>query len=225
MKWTAIQHRSSYQYHYASQRETDTESAPAFAPILTTGFEFIENLPPREIVAAGTELIEQGSAVQSVYLVCRGLVKLVYLSEGGEESGLGLRSVGWWGGASAAMLNAASTCSVISVVDCEVIRVPAQEFRNGLRSNAVMLQHFVKALCNENASQMEAQAQVMSGTAEERLSFFMRERERQTPHWQTLDPLPMLKQMELAQLLSITPEHLSRLTSKKRAAHGVGYRK
>ncbi|AXC09617.1 hypothetical protein ACPOL_0232 [Acidisarcina polymorpha] len=31
-----------------------------------------------------------------------------------------------------------------------------------------------------------------------------------------MDPLPILKQMELAQLLSITPEHLSRLMQKRK---------
>ncbi|MFT4112311.1 MAG: Crp/Fnr family transcriptional regulator [Silvibacterium sp.] len=168
-------------------------------------------------MASGTELIQQGRTVASVYLVRRGLVKLVYLSESGEEITLGLRSVGWWGGAVAAMLDSFSACSVQAVGECEVIRISGRDFRERLKSNPSMMGHFLKALCNENASQTEAQARVMSGTAAERLTIFMRERQKKNPRWQTIDPLPMLKQMELAQLLSITPEHLSRLLSRMRS--------
>jgi hypothetical protein len=54
----------------------------------------------------------------------------------------------------------------------------------------------------------------MSESAEQRLATYMRERSRQFPQLKTVDTLPLLKQRELAQLLSITPEHLSRLLHK-----------
>ena len=43
---------------------------------------------------AGKELFRQGSAAQSVYLIERGIVKLLHLGEGGKEIIIGLRYPG-----------------------------------------------------------------------------------------------------------------------------------
>jgi hypothetical protein len=43
----------------------------------------------------------------------------------------------------------------------------------------------------------------------------MQERITTDPNWKTVDPLPLLKQRELAQLLSVSPEHLSRLRKQR----------
>jgi CRP/FNR family transcriptional regulator len=83
-----------------------------------------------------------------------------------------------------------------------------------------MMRHFVTTLCNELTSQASAQAQMMGGSAQDRLVHFMRERSAGHSQIKTLDALPLLKQMELAQLLSITPEHLSRLLQKINVADG-----
>jgi hypothetical protein len=65
-------------------------------------------------------------------------------------------------------------------------------------------------LCNELISQ-SVEAQFRQNSAEQRLAQFIAERYIQHEQLRTMDPLPLLKQMELAQLLAITPEHLSRL--------------
>jgi hypothetical protein len=79
-----------------------------------------------------------------------------------------------------------------------------------------MLTHFILGLCREVASFSSLQIELMSSKAEDRLNLLFRERAASLLTGGILDPLPLLKQMELAQLLSITPEHLSRLQKKRK---------
>ena len=185
-------------------------SFPAFAPTVSDEFDRLKGLPEEKTVPSGTILLEQGTEPNSVFLLCQGLVKLTSISPQGRESVLGLRSSGWYAGAVSALVHRPNVYSVKTITECVVSRIPADEFHLWLMRSAKMARHFTQTLCNELLSQ-SAEAQVRGGSAEERLSHFMSERTSHHPNLKTLDPLPMLKQMELAQLLAITPEHLSRL--------------
>jgi len=196
--------------------QTSLAQVPAFTPVLAAAMTFLLRLPAPRHVAVGTALVEQGSFAHSVHLVERGVVKLVHLSACGRETTTGLRSVGWYAGSASAILKAPSIYTVQAVTDCMVVRIPASEFLHRLRDSSEMMDHFLAGLCFEVASQASLQAQLMGRTAEERLNRFTHERAAVNPQRPTLDPLPVLKQMELAQLLSITPEHLSRLMHKRK---------
>jgi CRP-like cAMP-binding protein len=115
-------------------------------------------------------------------------------------------------------MHTASLYSVKTVTPCVFSMIAAEEFSTKLMQSARMMRHFMDTLCNELISQ-SAEAQLRLISAEQRLAQFMAERYIQNSQWQTLDPLPMLKQMELAQLLAITPEHLSRLLRKTLSAN------
>lgn len=193
---------------------------PAFAPTVSDEFDRLKGLPEEKTVPSGTLLIDQGSEPGSVFLLCQGLVKLTSVSPLGRESVLGLRSAGWYAGAVSALVHRANVYSVKTVTECVVSRIPADEFHLWLMRSAKMARHFTQTLCNELLSQ-SAEAQVRGGSAEERLSHFMAERHTHHPNLKTLDPLPMLKQMELAQLLAITPEHLSRLLRRTMQTGGA----
>jgi CRP/FNR family transcriptional regulator len=193
---------------------------PAFAPIVSDAFEQLKNIPEPIDFLTGSVLIEQDAEVSSVYLLRRGLVKLLYVTADGRETTLGLRTAGWYAGAVSALTSARSIYSVKAVTPCVVSRIAAAEFNSALMQSARMMRHFVTTLCNELTSQASAQAQMMGGSAQDRLVHFMRERSAGHSQIKTLDALPLLKQMELAQLLSITPEHLSRLLQKINVADG-----
>lgn len=195
--------------------EPSTEpSMPAFAPLVSDAFEQLKNLPPQLEVPLGVSLVEQGTTCDMVTLVLSGLVKLVCVNPEGRQATLGLRSSGWYAGAVFVLMNNVSVYSVITVTPCTIVQIPAHEFSLKLMQSARMTRHFTATLCNELISQSAAQAEVMVGSAEERLAHFMRERDANHPKWKVLDTLPLLKQTELAQLLSITPEHLSRMLNK-----------
>ena len=205
------------QSHFAN-KPADHADFPAFTPVLSGCIHFLHKLPPIRSIPAGKLLVEQGTVASAIQLIETGLVKLVHLNACGRESTIGLRSEGWYAGYTSAFLKIPSSCSVRAVTDCRVVRIPATDFSRCLTQDSEMLGHFLAVLSVEVASQASLQVQVMSSSAEDRLEHFMRERMAHHPSRKTLDPLPVLKQMELAQLLAVTPEHLSRLMKKKKNA-------
>jgi CRP-like cAMP-binding protein len=188
---------------------------PAFAPISSGGLELIRNLPPQLNVKRGVALMEQDKPPQWVHLIHSGMVKLVYLSPEGSEQTIGLRSSGWFSGAVPVLMNAPSLYSVHTVTSCTVHAIPATEFLERLMQNTKVMKHFMRMLCQELCSQASAQVEIMSHNAADRLLRFMQEREMHGDNWKAVDPLPVLKKLEIAQLLSISPEHLSRLLHKR----------
>ena len=150
-----------------------------------------------------------------VHIIESGLVKLVHVTASGREVGIGLRSEGWYGGAASVLVQAPNIYSAYTITPCSIVCIPAREFSGVLSRSPEMLAHFMKALCLEVNVQARLQVE-LSHSAEDRLEHFMRERNDIHSPWKTIDPLPALKQMELAQLLSISPEHLSRLLQKRR---------
>jgi CRP-like cAMP-binding protein len=186
---------------------------PVFAPIVSDTFDHLKGLPEETNVESGVAVVEQNLHPPSVYLLRQGLVKLVCLTPDGREIVLGLRAAGWYAGAISALMHAPSIYSVKTITPCLFSKIAADEFSMRLMQSARMMRHFMDTLCNELTTQL-AGAGVMANSAEQRLAQFMSERSIQHPQLKTLDPLPLLKQMELAQLLAISPEHLSRLLHK-----------
>jgi CRP-like cAMP-binding protein len=203
--------------HFSSANpSTDAIEFPAFTPFLFECAHFVDALPAAKSIPSGMTLVEQGRCARNVQLVESGMVKLVHVNACGREISIGLRSEGWYAGYTSVLTKTASAYSVHTVTPCKIATIPAEEFTRCLTRNPEILDHFISVLCFEVASQANLQIEVMSSSAEDRLDRFMRERKARRPSRNTVDPLYALKQMELAQLLAITPEHLSRLMSKKR---------
>jgi CRP-like cAMP-binding protein len=192
------------------------ESIPAFAPLAERVTEATGNTPPPLALRPGVRLIEQWRKCDHVYLISDGLVKLTYASQNGSQVTLGLRSSGWYAGATSVLLKIPSVYSAITVSDCTVSKIPADQFFYWATHDVKTLRHFLKSMCLDSTSQSRLHAEIQSSSAAERLEHFMQERTTTDPHWQTMDALPLLKQGELAQLLSVTPEHLSRLRQQER---------
>jgi CRP-like cAMP-binding protein len=212
MKWNKS--AMTFSGSHLVSEQTAPINFPAFAPIVSDVFEHLKDLPPARDIAAGRELFQQGSAEDSVYLLRSGLVKLTCSVPDGREMTLGLRSSGWCAGATSVLTQRPSVYSVTAITRCTVSCLTAAEFSAKLMQNTRLLRYFLSSLCNESMSQAACQVQMMGSSAEDRLNHFLQERQAEHVRLKTLDALPMLKQMELAQLLSITPEHLSRLMHK-----------
>jgi CRP-like cAMP-binding protein len=216
MHWITKGSLSSTGPHLVSA--TRTPSFPAFTPIISDAFDHLKHLPDVEHFAAGTVLLTQDTLVSSVYLLRSGLVKLVHLTPEGHETTLGLRSSGSCLGGVWGFMSTPIVYSIVAITNCSVSPIPATEFPARLSQSARLMRHFMDTLCNDSMSQWAALAQLRGWTAEERLKNFMCERKSVHTTLKTMDPLPLLKQMELAQLLSVSPEHLSRLMHKVLAA-------
>jgi len=203
---------------FSAKDATEPAEFPAFTPVLSGCVHFLHKLPPARSITAGALLVEQGCAAGTVQLIAAGLVKLLHVNSSGREVTLGLRSEGWYSGYMSAFLKAPSAYSVRAITPCRVVEIPAADFPRCVAQNSEMLSHFLAVMCAEVASQTSLHVEVMSSSATDRLDRFMRERLTNHPLRRTFDPLPVLKQLELAQLLAVTPEHLSRLLRKRQKA-------
>jgi CRP/FNR family transcriptional regulator len=190
-------------------------TAPVFAPAVSSCVAFLGTLPPARLVKASTVLIAQDEQVNKVQLVRTGLVKLTNVNSEGREALIGLRSDGWYAGSTSVILNTPSIYSICASTDCTVVEIAASDFLRCIHRSPEMLSHFILGLCREVASFSGLQVELMSSRAEDRLDLLLRERSASLLTEGILDPLPLLKQMELAQLISISPEHLSRLQKKR----------
>jgi len=188
---------------------------PAFAPVAERN---TQTKTPQSLflsIGHGHRLVEQWGKNEHVYLIREGLVKLVYAGENGSQVTLGLRSAGWYAGAAQALLGIPNLYSVLAVDDCKVSQIPAADFFEWTTRNVKKLQQVMKSLALDSIMQAKLHAEINSNSAAERLEHFMQERRAQDAQWKIVDPLPLLKQGELAQLLAVTPEHLCRLRAQR----------
>jgi CRP/FNR family transcriptional regulator len=197
-------------------KDAISTSVSVFAPALAHCGGFLGTLPKARCVKASTKLIEQGERVKKVQLLENGLVKLTNVNVEGHETLIGLRSDGWYAGSTSLLLDAPSVYSVYACTDCSIIEITVEEFFSCLNKSPAMMNHFILGLCREVVSYSALQVELVASKAEDRLNLLLRERAESSLTGKILDPLPLLKQMELAQLISVTPEHLCRLRQRKR---------
>jgi CRP-like cAMP-binding protein len=188
---------------------------PAFAPIEDLSFESFEVLPPERILPSGVTLHEQGEFPASLYLIRSGVVKLVYTRADGSQTMLGLRSSGWISGVAHTLTNTICTASAVTITACKVSVFDPMAFRARLAAGDPVCFRIVCMMAQELVSTRELVKQVMSSSAEQRLQAYLDESKPDAAN-RNIDTSPLLRQAEIAQLLGITPEHLSRLHQKAR---------
>jgi CRP-like cAMP-binding protein len=185
----------------------------AFAPMVFDRSKALADLMEKRCVPAQFQLFSQDYPTEIVYLVETGLVKLVRLSNSGQESILGLRSDGCLVNAASTILNAPANCSAITVTACTVRYAHRARFMKALESSPSLMMDLSAMICQEICSELEVHAELSAGSAQRRLDRLRRELSGRN---YSNDPLGQLalKRFEIAQLLSITPEHLSRLLGR-----------
>jgi CRP-like cAMP-binding protein len=188
--------------------------APAFAPLKSDALDNVAGLPPRIEVAPGRVFYNQGEIPRFIGLLHSGLIKLTHIDGDGRQTILGLRSSGWFLGLANTVTNSISVCTAVAITSCVISEFEPQDFSAKLHSNAGLMEHFIFATAQEIVTTRHLLTQLMSSSAERRLNVFLEEAATDNSLWKTIDAAPELKQLEIAQLLSITPEHLSRLMSK-----------
>ena len=194
-----------------SDRPQDELIVPVFSPSINAGTEFLSTLPRPEPVAARTVLLQEHQHPSFVHVIRSGIVKVTSINKVNHESLLGLRSEGWWAGATQVLLSVPSITTVTTVTACEVSSIPVSEFSQKLIQNQRMLRHFISSQCRE--LMVEQKHGIMHGcSATERLAYLQEELLHSV--WRTVDPTSVMRQGEIARLLDITPEHLSRLLHK-----------
>lgn len=187
-------------------------------------------LPMARILPAGTVLVRQGCASGDVFLLDDGLAKLARIDGNGREQILGLRGAGWFPGAACAMAGRSSPASAVAVTPCAVRKLPRAAFLKLLRDRPALSRHVHRMHSRELLSAFHHMAELGVTTARQRLERLLRRlAEAAQPVGRgaaggggggggerEVRLASPLKRSELASLIAVSPEHLSRLVRRLR---------
>lgn len=183
------------------------------ASLATGSWSAINAVAPSQVYPAGTELFQQDSPVKDVYLIDSGLVKLVHLEPYGGEMIVGLRAPGWVV-AAAAILKEAHLVAAVTLTKCSLRRIPSDVFRRLLNTDAETSWRVHQMHSQEVYDQTDHVAQLGCLPARRRLEQLLwgllSAQEMPRSQHEVKIELP-LKRQEVAQLIAVTPEHLSRM--------------
>ena len=182
-------------------------------PPLSARLSSFSSLAPLVEYSADTMLFQQGFQVCTVYVIERGLVKLTALDEDGNGLIIGLRSADAILGGAAAIAHKPHPVTAVTLTQCQLRCVPLDSFLELTRSSNEFGWH----LHELHSLEIHYLASQLIG-----LKYLSARQRLEQLIWQltgTVEPngskrlklhLP-LKHWEMAQLVGITPEHLSRV--------------
>jgi len=162
----------------------------------------------------GTELLQQGIPADEVYLIHEGAVKLVWAESKGKETIVGLRWRGWFLGAPAVIAARPCSSTGVTLVRSVVERIPAEKFRRRLQNDTELAWRVHQIHSRELQDQANRLGELVCCSARSRLATILK-------RLITASGIPTagrnarvrspLKKKEMAELIGITPEYLSRL--------------
>jgi CRP-like cAMP-binding protein len=175
----------------------------------------VPGFPPAQRYPAGVELFQQGAAATDVFLIDEGIVKLMRFESDGRELILGLRSPASIVGAAAAIAQRPETETPATLSTCLLRRLPAASFRHLVKTEPALSWHLHEMLSVEVCDQAVRLAQLGCCSSRHRLEFMLwgfvsDQQPIHGDHREVRLRLP-LKQYEIAELIAVSPEHLSRL--------------
>ena len=176
-------------------------------------------LPAAQRYPVGTVLAQQGREPGDIFFMDDGLAKLARSDKNGREQILGLRGPGWFLGAAFAMAGRSHPASVIAVTSCAVRRLSRDAFLELMVDQPGLSWHVHRMHSRELLSQFHHMADLGIKTARQRLERVLRRLAAVTkPNGGSGEVrlLSPLKRWELASLIAVTPEHLSRLLRRLR---------
>jgi CRP/FNR family transcriptional regulator, cyclic AMP receptor protein len=193
------------------------KSDPAFESLSRAIKSLINGLAPSHVYPATIELYRQGSHAEEVYFINGGLLKLVRSERDGHELIVDLRPRGWLVGAAAVITRQQHPVTAIALSESVIQRIPAEVFNDLLRTNKEFSLHVHQMQSHEAIDHITHLARISCLPAQERLADLLWELAHALELTNSSDEVPLrlpLKHWELAQLISVTPEYLSRLLKK-----------
>ncbi len=168
---------------------------------------------------AKSRLSVQGQAVTDIVLIEAGLVELSYTDSEGSEASLGLRLPGQFVECFGVVLGIVSPFSAVALTSANIHRIDAHLFTTALETNATAATQFRVTITLDLIEAYSSLLDLKMGSAEQRLQQLMWRLARtlsMSEQHQQLGLRTPLSNTDIARLISVTPEHLSRI--KKRLA-------
>jgi CRP-like cAMP-binding protein len=172
------------------------------------------SLAPAQRYPRGVELFRQGRRLEEVLNVSSGVVKLVCVRTDGRESILSLAFPGFWLGAAPVIANCPTPASAITCTEALLSRIPASTFRNALEGDPAFSSEIHRAQSLELCRQAVWLGRVNSLSSRERLQCVLRQLLTVVHSHTTSSGIRLhlpIHHWELATLVGVSPEHLSRL--------------
>jgi CRP-like cAMP-binding protein len=172
-----------------------------------------QSVPSREF-SPSTTLFVQGGPPQEVFYIEQGLVKLIRLSESGQESAIGLHSQGSLLGAASLIVRKPYPFTAITVTRCALSRIPADLFLRLAKTDEQFCWYLHEVHSLEVCQQAIQLAALRYLSARQRFERLLLQflSSIPDPEKQTSMRIRLpLKHWEIAQLIGIRPEHLSRV--------------
>ena len=163
-----------------------------------------------------TWLLQQDQAINEVFLIETGLVKLTRTESSGGEMITGLRSAGKLLGAASASAKNLSPMTVTTLTQCEVYRLAVGQFTDLMETITDFSHHVLELISQQQQEQMIRQAQLGLLSARARLALLLLEFSREiapNKNGEIRLQLP-LKDADVAAMLAIDPAPLSRIFGK-----------
>ena len=180
---------------------------------------------PLQTYQSHTEIFRQDSAASAVYFIEKGSVKMTWMDEEGNEVIAGLRHKHWIVGAPAVLLEKPYSFTVTTLTECHLRCISAQDFLYLVRTNMEFAQRLIRLLSEAIFNHGKSLVMMGCTSAKERLKAllcrFIPDMDLQTALEERLKVHMPLKNKELAQILAVTPEHLSRLLKDLEQEHFI----
>ena len=164
--------------------------------------------------AARSVIFDQDSAAEAVYLVESGLVKLVRLEQAGREVIIDLRRPPWMLGAPCVLLEKPYPYTAVTLIQSSLRRLQAKVFQQIIKTNKLFSYQICLLLSRQILDHMKRLEAISCMSAKKRLAQLLCDlicaqepAKLQKPHEFQVP----LKNEELAQMVSVTREHLCRL--------------
>ncbi len=187
-------------------------------------WESVKHLAAHHTYHPGVYLMRQGEPSATVYFVkSGGTVKIVCADDGGEQVITDMHSAGWIFGVEAAMEGMPYECSAIPVNSCEVAALPSADFLKLVQTSSALSWYLHRMQSSEVANLVVQQMVLRTAGSRKRYAHFLCKLLSASGQAFSREPVRiqiLLKQHEVAQMVSITPEHLCRV-AKKMESQGV----
>jgi CRP/FNR family transcriptional regulator len=177
---------------------------------------------PLQLYPAHTEIFRQDSPSSAVYFIAAGSVKLSWINPDGNEVIAGLRHQNWLMGAPSVILGCPYSFTISTLTESSLRCISAQKFLELINTNNEFSMHVMKVLSQEIFNHAKKLVMLGCVPSKQRLrdllnTFIPYEHSKVK---QLKIHLP-LKHKELAQILAVTPEHLSRLLKELEKEHFI----
>jgi CRP/FNR family transcriptional regulator len=198
-------------------RSTDRPGSASIPVVPSRPWPVPEALGPSIEYPRGAVLFRQGDRPTTLFLIERGLVRLVHSACDGRETVVGWRGAQWLIGVANAIGNQEFSLEAETLTRCKVRQLDIGEFKRLRQSHSSAIDWIVESLAHEVHEHLDAIASIGSHRARTRL-------ERLLVQILSIESVRLangavrlcagLTYGDLASLINVSPQHFSRLLAE-----------